>query len=31
MSKDNEEIVKFTGNCLYREQEVKAKSSICNK
>ena len=25
MSKDNEEIVKFTGNCLYREQEVKAK------
>ncbi|WP_141530793.1 carbon monoxide dehydrogenase beta subunit family protein [Bacillus cereus] len=24
-SKDNEEIVEFTGNCLYREQEVKAK------
>lgn len=25
MSKDNEKIVEFTGNCLYREQEVKAK------
>ncbi len=25
ISKDNEEIVEFTGNCLYREQEVKAK------
>ncbi|MET3297401.1 UNVERIFIED_ORG: hypothetical protein ABIC81_004139 [Bacillus proteolyticus] len=24
-SKDNEEIVEFMGNCLYREQEVKAK------
>ncbi|TDT79673.1 MULTISPECIES: hypothetical protein [Bacillus] len=24
-SKDNEEIVEFTGNCSYREQEVKAK------
>ncbi|WP_242263393.1 hypothetical protein [Bacillus cereus group sp. BfR-BA-01511] len=24
-SKENEEIVEFTGNCLYREQEVKAK------
>lgn len=24
-SKDHEEIVEFTGNCLYREQEVKAK------